>query len=85
MTYWLCDEPADATTVNGWFEGQSNAPGFAFERSPWSWNFIAAGQGPPSGVFSVTITEAPEPGAIVLFGLAVLLVLIKKVGLAVFG
>jgi hypothetical protein len=64
-TYWLCDEPADATTVNGWFEGQSYAPGFAFERAPWSWDFVASG--PPSGVFSVSVLQVPEPATLLLF------------------
>ncbi len=72
MKYWLCDEPTDSTTVNGWFENNQNyAPGFAFERSQWSWTTI----GPPapnSGVLRVLVTPVPEPtafGFLILFGL----------------
>lgn len=74
VKYWLCDEPADATTVNGWFEGQSYAPGFAFERSQWSWNFVAPPSVPPSGVFSVSVIQVPEPMALLFIPLAGLFV-----------
>ncbi len=71
--YWLCDEPADATTVNGWYEGQSYAPGFAFERSPWSWSFVPPPSVPPSGVFSVSVIAVPEPLGVLLMPAALLL------------
>jgi len=66
MKYWLCDEPADSTTINGWFEGQSYSPGFAFERSEWGWSFVAPPSVPPSGVFSVSVVPVPEPSAVLL-------------------
>jgi hypothetical protein len=74
LKYWLCDEPADATTVNGWFEGQSYAPGFAFERSQWGWSFVAPPSVPPSGVFSVSVIPVPEPAAVLLIPVAALFV-----------
>ncbi len=61
--YWLCAEPADNTTVSGWYENnQSQANGFAFERSQWGWSaFTDAAHSPPSGVFRVSVTPVPEP------------------------
>jgi hypothetical protein len=61
LKYWLCDEPADSTTANAWFDNnQNHAPGFAFERSQWSWSAVSP-PAPPSGVFSVSVTPVPEP------------------------
>jgi|GEM_PF-1344263 len=69
--YWLCAEPADSTTVSGWYyNNQSQANGFAYERSQWGWTAF----GPPpavpaSGVFRVSVTPVPEPSAVGLAGL----------------
>jgi hypothetical protein len=61
--YWLADEPATATSYNGWYENSQNvANGFAFERSEWSWAAIGP-PAPDSGVFEVTVTPVPEPSA----------------------
>jgi hypothetical protein len=69
--YWLADEPADLTTVNGWFENnQSFTNGFAFERSQWGWQ---AADHAASGVFRVSVTPVPEPTAFALIGLGVCL------------
>ncbi len=64
IKYWLCDEPYDSTTVNGWYENGINyTPGFAYERSQWSWiAFTDTAHSPPSGVFRVAVTPVPEPG-----------------------
>ena len=69
--YWLCAEPADSTTVSGWYyNNQNQANGFAFERSPWSWSaFTDAAHSPSSGVFRVSVTPVPEPS---IAGLAIL-------------
>jgi len=63
--YWLCDEPATATSYNGWYYNkQGHTNGFAFERSQWGWTPFP---GPPaSGVFEVTVTPVPEPPAATL-------------------
>lgn len=59
--YWLCDEPATATSYNGWYyNNQGRANGFAFERSQWSWAAIPS-PAPNSGVFSVSVLAVPEP------------------------
>jgi hypothetical protein len=74
VKYWICDEPADTTTFNGWYENSQNyAPGFAFERSQWSWSFVGPPSVPPSGVFSVSVTAVPEPAAMVLVALGLVL------------
>lgn len=74
VKYWLCDEPTDSTTSNGWFENSQNyTPGFAFERSEWGWSTFGP-PSPPSGVFRVLVTPVPEPtafGFLVLGGLFV--------------
>jgi hypothetical protein len=63
--YWLCDEPADNTTINGWYENNQNyQPGFAYERGQWSWSFVAPPSVPPSGVFRVAVTPVPEPSLV---------------------
>jgi hypothetical protein len=68
--YWLCAEPADSTTVNGWFENNQNyTPGFAFERSQWGWSAVEPTHAPPSGVFRVTVTPVPEPSCVAFAGL----------------
>lgn len=63
VKYWICDEPYDSTTVNGWFENGINyIPGFAYERSQWSWTaFTDTAHSPPSGAFRVSVTPIPEP------------------------
>ncbi len=69
--YWLCAEPADSTTVSGWYENnQNHHPGFAFERSQWGWSaFTDTAHSPPSGVLRVSVTPVPEPA---IAGLAIL-------------
>ena len=60
LEYWICAEPADGTTVSGWYENnQGQANGFAFERSEWGWSAIGS-PAPPSGVFRVTVNSVPE-------------------------
>jgi hypothetical protein len=67
VKYWLCDEPTDSTTVNGWFENSQNyTPGFAYERSEWGWSFVPPPSVPPSGVFRVSVIPVPEPSAAAL-------------------
>lgn len=61
VEYWICAEPADATTVSGWYyNNQGIANGFAFERAQWSWAPISAPYAPDSGVFSVTVNFVPD-------------------------
>lgn len=69
--YWICAEPADATTYGGWYQNSQNViNGFAFERSPWSWSaFTDTAHSPPSGVFSLSVVPVPEPSTV---GLALL-------------
>ena len=69
--YWLCAEPADSTTVSGWYYNNQNYhPGFAFERSQWGWSaFTDTAHSPSSGVFRVSVTPIPEPS---VAGLAIL-------------
>ncbi len=63
--YWVCDEPTDSTTVNGWYENNQNyTPGFAYERSQWSWNVMDPAYSPPSGTFRVSVTPVPEPATL---------------------
>ena len=54
VKYWVCAEPAEGTTGCSWLYSLNPANGFAFERSRWSWEFIASG--PRSGAFSVKLT-----------------------------
>jgi hypothetical protein len=75
--YWLGDEPADATTVNGWFENnQSYTNGFAFERSQWGWQ--ATSDPSHSGVFRVSMTPVPEPATFALISMGFCLVARKR-------
>jgi hypothetical protein len=68
-TYWLCDEPADATTSNGWFQNNQNRNvTFAFDREQGSW---AGGGGAPNGAFRVMVTPVPEPSSLVFLLAAV--------------
>jgi len=80
VKYWLCAEPADSTTVNGWFENnQSYMPGFAFERSQWGWTaFTDTAHAPPSGVFRVNVTPIPEPSTVGLAGLGLCLLTFRR-------
>ena len=74
VKYWLCDEPADSTTSNGWYENNQNyLPGFAFETSPWSWSVVNPPYVPPSGVFRVTVIPVPEPSIAGLLAFGVFL------------
>ena len=78
--YWICDEPSDNTTVNGWFENGINYfPGFAYERAQWSWNaFTDTAHSPPSGAFRVSVTPIPEPDLAALAFLAALLAALRQ-------
>lgn len=68
VKYWLCDEPTDSTTSNGWYyNSQGQANGFAFERSQWSWSpFGPPPAVPASGVFRVSVIPVPEPSMLAL-------------------
>jgi hypothetical protein len=62
--YWLCDEPTDANSYNGWYENnQGVANGFAFERSEWGWSTVQS-PAPGSGVFRVSVIPVPEPSVV---------------------
>ena len=81
LTYWVCDEPADATSLTGWFQNnQSRTNGFAFERSPWSWQGITS-HAPPSGVMRVSLVPIPEPGIAALMSVALGLIVASRKGL----
>jgi hypothetical protein len=64
VKYWVEAEPADATTVSGWYENnQSIANGFAFESSQGAWGWVTP-PAPPSGVFRISVTPVPEPSTL---------------------
>ena len=80
--YWLCDEATSANSYNAWYENnQGVAPGFAVERSEWSWSLIT-GSVPNSGVFSVSVTPVPEPSTatFALCGLAFFCLRMRRTG-----
>jgi hypothetical protein len=72
--YWICAEPADGSTVSGWYENnQSFTPGFAFERAPWSWSaFTDTAHSPPSGVLRVSVLPVPDVLGLPTAGLTLL-------------
>jgi hypothetical protein len=64
--YWLCDEPGDPTSYNGWWQNnQGISPGDAFDNSEWGWGTIAGGI-EDAGVFSVNAVPVPEPSVAAL-------------------
>jgi hypothetical protein len=72
--YWISAQPADSTTVSGWYENnQDYTPGFAFERSPGGWSaFTDTAHSPPSGVMRVSVTPVPESLGFSIVGLTFL-------------
>jgi hypothetical protein len=70
-TYWLLTEPYDATSYAGWVTDydQLRTP-FAYGRSPGSWEIFSLDGGGAEGVFRITATPIPEPGAWALLMLA---------------
>ncbi len=82
-TYWLLAEPYDATSYAGWVTDydQLRAP-FAYGRSPGSWEVYTLNGGQPEGVFRITATAIPEPGAWALLMLASIVVSIMRASLA---
>jgi hypothetical protein len=70
QTYWLTDEPANASSDNGWYQNNQNIPPAAYENSPGGWNPIPNVE--TAGVFSVTVIPVPEPSTVGIFVLGFL-------------
>jgi len=52
--YWLCAEPADASTSCSWYYNNQNlAQGFAMERGPGAWSFVPGGM--RDGAFRINV------------------------------
>ncbi len=60
-TYWLCAEPAEATTAIGWFvNNQGYANEYSQESPPGVWTSAPVIIG-ANGVFDVAVIPVPEP------------------------
>ena len=74
--YWLCDEPGDPTSKNGWWQNnQGISPGDAFDNSEWGWGTISGGI-EDAGVFNISVVPVPEP-SVAAFGLLGLMFLTR--------
>ena len=76
--YWLCDEPATATSDNAWYFNNQNQIGFANERSQWNWSAFPAPDSFQGGVFEITVTPVPEPSSLALVSLGGLLLVRRR-------